>query len=69
METFAVEEKLCSYGHETECVWVLLMSSLCLCGSNVSKCHEMPSVDCLECFEVAHDIHLPFRMSATNMKD
>lgn len=39
------------------------MSSQCLCGSNGSECQEMPSVDHLECFEIAHDDYLPYRMS------
>ena len=45
------------------------MSSLCLCGSNVSECQEMPPVDRLECSEVPHDDYLPCHMSAANIKD
>ena len=37
------------------------MSSLCLCGSSVSECQEMPSVDRLECNEVAHEEYLLYR--------
>ena len=70
MESYVVEEKLrFLWSRSRTRLGVAVMSSLCLYGLNVSGVQEMLLVDRLECFEVAHDNYLLYRMSETNTKD